>query len=149
MQFLRKCSRRVVLIFWGITKILFRADDTGVLDYTLNDQNCLRNPTFKRQLWAQILTKLHEPKMDSTLFFLPLSSGVHEFCYKKSPSMLVFCSIYCRDHIYNLSLFGNCLPSDSIPNQPNLYVYNLFGVIWCWFDCEQAISMYFHTFNRD
>ena len=36
-----------------------------------NDQNCPRIPTFKRQLWAQILTKLHEPKMDSTLFFNP------------------------------------------------------------------------------
>ena len=34
-----------------------------------NDQNCLRIPTFGRQLWAQILNKLHEPKMDSTLFF--------------------------------------------------------------------------------
>ena len=80
---------------------------------------------------------------------LPLSSGVHEFCYKKSPSMLVFCHIYCRDNIYNVSLFGNRLPSDSRPNKPNLYVYNLFGVIWCWFDWEQAISMCFHTFDRD
>ena len=36
-----------------------------------NDQNCLRIPIFKRQLWAQILTNLHEPKMDSTLLFNP------------------------------------------------------------------------------
>ena len=66
---------------------------------------------------------------------------------QKSPSMLVFCIIYCRD-IYDISLFGKFLPSNSKPNTPNFYLYNLFGVIWCWFEWEQAISMCFHTFDR-
>ena len=63
--------------------------------------------------------------------------------------MLVFCIIYCRDNIYDISLFGKFLPSNSKPNKFNFYAYNLFGVIWCWFEWEQAISMCFHTFDRD
>ena len=61
----------------------------------------------------------------------------------------MFCIIYYRDNIYDISLFGKFLPSHSQPNKPNLHVYNLFGVIWCWFEWEQAISMCFHTFDRD
>ena len=63
--------------------------------------------------------------------------------------MLVFCVIYCRDNIYDISLFGKFLPSNSKPNKSNFYAYNLFEVIWYWFEWEWAISMYFHTFDRD
>ena len=63
--------------------------------------------------------------------------------------MLVFCIIYCRDNIYHISLFDKFLPSNSKPNKSNFYAYNLFEVIWCWFEWEQAISMCFHTFDRD
>ena len=45
--------------------------------------------------------------------------------------MLVFWIIYCRDNIYDISLFGKFLPLNSKPNKSNLYAYNLFGVIWC------------------
>ena len=61
----------------------------------------------------------------------------------------MFCIIYYRDNIYDISLFGKFLPSHSQSNKPNLHVYNLFGVIWCRFEWEQAISMCFHTFDRD
>ena len=63
--------------------------------------------------------------------------------------MLVFCIIYRRDNIYDISLFGKFLPSNSKPNKSNFYACNLFGVIWCWFEWEWAISMCFHTFDRD
>ena len=49
---------------------------------TWNDQNCLRIPTFKRQWWAQILTNLHEPKMDSTLLFNPFQVVYMNFATK-------------------------------------------------------------------
>ena len=114
-----------------------------------NDPNHLRSPSFKRQLWAHILTKLHQPKIDSTLFFWHLSSGVDEFCYRKSPNILVFCSIYCRDHIYDIYLFGKFLPLNSRLNKPNFYVHNIFELVWCWFEWDQAISRCCHTFDRD
>ena len=100
---------------------------------------------FGGALWAQILTKLHEPKMDSTLLFDPFQVV---FCCKKASNMLVFCSIHCRDNIYDIS-FGKFLTSDLRLNKPNFYVYNLFGVILCWFEWEQAVSVCFHTFDQD
>ena len=84
---------------------------------------CRRNPGF--QVERMFLVRL-------ILIFQPPSSSVHKFCSKKYPSILVFCSIYyCRDNIYDISLFGNCLPSESGCNKLNFYVYNLFGIIWC------------------
>ena len=45
--------------------------------------------------------------------------------------MLVFCSIYSRNNIYDISLFGSCLTLDLRPNKSNFYVHNLFVVMWC------------------
>ena len=52
------------------------------------------------------------------LYFLTPFKWCIWICYKKSPSMLVFCIIYCRDHVHNVSLFGKFLPSNSKPNKP-------------------------------
>ena len=48
--------------------------------------------------------------MDSTLLFNPFPVVYMNFAKKKSLSMLVFCRIYCRENIYDISLFGKFLP---------------------------------------
>ena len=101
--------------------------------------------SLRRQLWAQILTKLHEPKMDSTLFFNPFQVVHMNFATKN----LLACLHSASSTVEWYSLFGKFVPSNSKPNKPNFYVYNLFGDIWCWLEWGQAISMCFHTFDRD
>ena len=62
------------------------------------------------------------------LCFLTPFKGAHEFCYKKSSDMLMFCIIYYRDNIYDISLFGKFLPSRlNKPNSLSTFYLEWFG----------------------
>ena len=100
----------------------------------------LKKVGLLRQFWSfqAMLTDFHETIVSSNLdqiawtkdllpsIFWPLSSGVHEFATKNLLTYL--CSAY-RDNIYDISLFGKFLPSNSELDKSNLYIYNFFGVI--------------------